>query len=103
MRHPKSILINSAQYAIDKLGKNDFLDELAVTKLQLHDYHKNITNKLNHYPLDNLNDSMVFRLLTHSFKQLKDRRNMVTETYTKLYCKYFIHKLQKFHSNELGD
>lgn len=97
MPHSKDALLKSANHALHTITTKDSLNELAVTKLQVHDYHEKILEKINSFPIDFLNDRMLYKILTGTFKHLKDRRNMITEAYIKLYCMYFFHRLTSIH------
>jgi hypothetical protein len=100
MRFEKDILAQAANYALGCLQTEDNLKELKITNLQINAYHQTILEKFLNLPVENLSTTMVYRVLTNSFKQLKDRKNLVTESYAKLYCNYFFKKLKALKKQE---
>jgi hypothetical protein len=94
MNFSKQSVLNSASRTIKYMKKKHCIDQLLETGKQIQTYHNSIMASIESYPINALNESMLYRTLTGSFKRLKNRRNLITESYMKTYCKVFTKYLE---------
>jgi len=93
VKFPKSVLLECADKTLDDLIVNHEINKLTKTSKQVKEYHNVVKEKFSEVPID-VSLTLLYRFLTKSFENMKDRSNLVISTYIKLYCKTFVSNLQ---------
>lgn len=94
MNFKKQAVIKSVKQTLKYMKQKECIDDLLETGKQIQTYHDSIMESVKSYPINYLSESMLFRTLTGSFKRLENRRNYITESYVKTYCKVFTKYLE---------